>query len=60
MDKQYIEREYHLAMLDFRTAEDENGKWSARKNMARLERLAIEFFGEEFQKKLRKTEKLEV
>lgn len=45
MDKDYIERYYKLAWLDFKTARDENAQWSARKEMAKLERLAAEFYG---------------
>lgn len=37
MDKKYIENQYHLAVLDFHTARNEDEQWEARKTMARLE-----------------------
>ena len=40
MDKKYIENQYHLAVLDFRTARSEEAQWEARKTMARLEQIA--------------------
>lgn len=45
VSKEYIEREYHLAMLDFRTAKNEDEQWNARKTMARLEQIAAQEFG---------------
>lgn len=48
MDKTYIEREYKLAWLDFKTAHDEDGQWEARKRMAKLEALASELYGFEY------------
>lgn len=45
MDKTYIEREYKLAWLDFKTSPDENDQWDARKRMAKLEALASELYG---------------
>lgn len=44
-EKQYIESQYNLAMLDFRAAGTEDAQWEARKQMADLERLAAELFG---------------
>lgn len=48
MDKQYIENQYRLAWLDFRTAHTEDEQWTARKQMAKLEALASELFGFEY------------
>lgn len=45
LEKDYIEREYRAAVLDFRTAKNEDEQWSARRNMARLEALAAEMHG---------------
>lgn len=48
MDKTYIEREYRLAWLDFKTAHTEDEQWDARKRMAKLKALASELFGFEY------------
>ena len=48
MDKKYIEEQYHLAMLDFRTAKNEDEQWEARKTMARLEQIAMQEYGFEY------------
>ena len=45
MDKAYIESQYKLAWLDFKTAHTEDEQWESRKRMARLEALASELFG---------------
>lgn len=45
LEKDYIEREYRTAVLDFKTAKSEDEQWSARRNMARLEALAAEMHG---------------
>lgn len=45
MDKHYIEQQYRLAVLDFKTAKNENEQWEARKTMARLENIASLNFG---------------
>lgn len=45
LDKDYLEREYKTAILDFKTAKTEDEQWSARRNMARLEALASEMYG---------------
>ena len=45
MDKKYIEDQYHLAVLDFKTARNENEQWEARKVMARLEKIAMQEYG---------------
>lgn len=43
--KNYIEEQYHLAMLDFKTAKNEDEQWQARKTMARLEQIAMREYG---------------
>lgn len=45
MDKSYIEKEYKLAALSFKTAANENEQWEARKTMARLEAIAAQCYG---------------
>ena len=48
MDKKYIKQQYHLAMLDFITAKNEDERWEARKTMARLEQIAMQEYGFEY------------
>lgn len=43
--KEYLEREYKLALSDYRLARTEDDKWAARKAMAKLEQLAAECYG---------------
>lgn len=50
--KSYIEHEYDLAILDLQTAHNEDEQWSARKNMARLERLASSCYGLDYMDEL--------
>jgi len=45
MDKKYIENQYHLAVLEFQTARNEEEQWKARKTMARLEQIAMQEYG---------------
>ena len=45
MDKNYIEKQYRLAVLQFRTARSEDEQWQARRSMAKLEAVASEIFG---------------
>ena len=59
MDKEYIRKQYHQAMLEFETAISEDAQWKARKQMARIERTAIELFGDEFLNEIRKENGLE-
>ena len=47
MDKTYLLDQYRLAILDFQTAHNEDEQWSARKQMANIERTALELFGNE-------------
>ena len=48
IDKDYIEREYRLAFLEFKTAKNEEEQWNARKTMAKLEQIAMQEFGFEY------------
>lgn len=45
VSKEYIEREYRLAVLDFQLAKNDDDRWAARNTMARLERIAAQAFG---------------
>lgn len=45
MDKRYIEREYRQAILEYKTAHNEDEQWQARKTMARLEQIAMQEYG---------------
>lgn len=47
MDKEYLMEQYRLAILNFQTAHNEDEQWSARKQMANIERTALELFGNE-------------
>lgn len=53
-DKNYIEREYKLAVLCFKTAVSEDEKWSCRRSMASLEAIAMQQFGFEYADSLSK------
>lgn len=59
MDKEYLRKQYHLAMLEFKTAISEDAQWQAREQMARIERTALELFGENFVNEIRKKNGLE-
>ena len=48
ISKQYIEREYKQAVLEFKCAHTEDDQWDARKTMARLEQIAMQEFGFEY------------
>ena len=48
ISKQRIEEEYRLAFLDYKTAKNEEEQWSARRAMARLEKIAMEDYGFEY------------
>lgn len=50
MDKGYLTEQYRLAILDFQTAHNEDEQWKARKQMANIERTALELFGNELEK----------
>ena len=45
MDKGYLESQYKLYMSCFKTAINEDEQWAMRKNMARIEALAMQEFG---------------
>lgn len=45
ISKDYLEKEYKLAVLDFKLAHNEEEQWQARKTMGRLEGLAGQYYG---------------
>lgn len=59
MNKKYLRKQYYQAMLEFRTAHNEDVQWKYRKVMAELERTALELFGEDFVQEIRKENGLE-
>lgn len=59
MNKEYLRKEYHLAVLEFKTAHNEDAQWKAREQMARIERTALELFGDAFLNQIRKENGLE-
>lgn len=59
MDKEYLRKQYYQAILEFRAAHNEDDQWNARKQMARIERTAIELFGDDFINEIRKENGLE-
>jgi len=48
MIKEYLEIEYKKAILDFKCSRTEDDQWNARKELAKLERLASEKYGFEY------------
>lgn len=46
--KEYLDEQYKLAVMDFRTARTEDEQWNARKRMAQTERTASELYGFDF------------
>ena len=48
MTKRYIIEQYANMLSDFRIADYDDEAWTARKGMARIERLAMEEYGFEF------------
>lgn len=54
LSKEYLEREYHQAILEFKGAINEDAKWQARKAMANLERCAAEMYGFSYADELHK------
>lgn len=46
--KEYLDEQYKLAALDYRTAHTDEEQWNARKRMAQTERTASELYGFEF------------
>ena len=47
-NKKYLDEQYRLAMLDYRTAHTEQEQWDARMRMAQVERTASELYGFDF------------
>lgn len=43
--RDYLDEQYKLAALDYRTAHSEDERWSARKRMADVERTASKLYG---------------
>ncbi len=60
MNKEYLRKEYHLAVLEFKTAHNEDAQWKAREQMARIERTALELFGDDFVQEIRTENGLEI
>lgn len=60
MNKEYLRKEYHLAVLEFKTAHNEDAQWQAREQMAGIERTALELFGDDFVQEIRKENGLEI
>ncbi len=56
MEQSYIEQQYHLAVLDFKTAKTQDEKWEARMTLSRLEELAAIKYGFEYADKLHNKE----
>ena len=54
VDKDYIEREYRQAILEFKTAKTEEERWEFRKTMARLEQIAMQDHGFDYADQLHK------
>lgn len=52
--KDYLDEQYKLAALDYRTAHTDEEQWNARKRMAQTERTASELYGYEFADSLHK------
>lgn len=52
--KNYLDEQYRLAALDYRTAHTDEEQWNARKRMAQTERTASELYGYEFADSLHK------
>ena len=52
--KNYLDEQYRLAALDYRTAHTDEEQWNARKRMAQKERTASELYGYEFADNLHK------
>ena len=48
ISKNYIEREYRQAVLEYKCAANENERLELRKTMARLEQIAMQEYGFEY------------
>ena len=51
-NREYLQEQYRLAVLDFKCAANEDEQWQARKTMARLEQIAAQLHGFEYADKL--------
>ena len=47
-NREYLQEQYRLAVLDFKCAANEDEQWQARKTMARLEQIAAQLYGFEY------------
>lgn len=52
LSKEYLEREYKQAILEYKAAINEDVKWVARKTMANLEACAMEMYSFTYADKL--------
>ena len=50
--REYIEREYSQAIIEFQCSHTEDEQWQARNTMARLENIAMHEFGFDYADKL--------
>lgn len=48
ISKNYIEREYKQAILEYKCAANEDERWELRKRMARLEQISMQEYGFEY------------
>jgi hypothetical protein len=46
--RDYLDEQYKIAVLDYKSAHNEDEQWSARKRMAQTERTASELYGFDF------------
>lgn len=53
VNKEFLEKRYHQTMLEFKTAVDDASQWDIRKQMANIERTALEIYGLDFLNHLR-------
>lgn len=60
LSRQYLESQYKMAVMDFKTALDEDAQWDARRKMAKLEKLALEMYDDEFAIKLNNIAKSQI
>lgn len=47
-NRAYLDEQYKIAMLDYKTAHTEQEQWDARMRMAKVERMAMELYGFDF------------
>ncbi len=59
VDKEFLEKRYHQTMLELKTAVDDDSQWDIRKQMANIERTALEIYGLDLLNQLRAIHGLE-